>query len=274
MKNGNCGDNMRYKSKIANISEINFLKEIFNIDEFVKNLSRDLQPFYFVFFHTKLFLYFLRDRIYVNDKIYSLPYYQFDQFIYLKKHKESRKKHKELYEKLKKGNFEKPKANKTIEIVINKDYNFTDQEIKAILDNKTELLIKYGQSVKENHKEKNKFLINYVLFPKLLFDDSFFEMNYETSFFLHGIMLPSDKYIQEFKKQCFHKVNDYMKNLKYMLYPYIVESLKPTNRADFTVDVYEYVQFVWLILLCCSLWYCDPVEREFRFLTYWIKFLI
>ena len=39
MKNGNCGDNMRYKSQIANVSDINFLKEIFNIDECVKIYS-------------------------------------------------------------------------------------------------------------------------------------------------------------------------------------------------------------------------------------------
>ena len=35
---------MRYKSLIPNLSDINFLKEIFNLDEFVKTFSRDLQP--------------------------------------------------------------------------------------------------------------------------------------------------------------------------------------------------------------------------------------
>ena len=266
MKNGNCGDNMRYKSQIANMSDINFLKEVFNIDECVKNYSRDLQPFYYVFFHTKLFLYFLRDRIYINDKFHSLPYYQFDQYIYLKKHKEMRKKHKDLYEKLKKGNFEKPKVNKTIEIIIKTGYNFTELEIKSILDNKLDMLLKYAQHlhINENDKEKSIKKINYVLFPKLLFDDSFFDMNYENSFFLHEIMLPSDKYIQEFKKQCVQKSNSYIKNLNYMLYPYVVDNLKATSKADFTVDVYQYVQFDWLILLCCSLWYCEPIEREVR----------
>ena len=76
MKNGNCGDNMRYKSLIPNLSDINFLKEIFNLDEFVKTFSRDLQPFYYVFFNTKLFLNFLRDRIYNDNQFHSLPYIQ------------------------------------------------------------------------------------------------------------------------------------------------------------------------------------------------------
>ena len=268
MKNGNCGDNMRYKSLIPNLSDINFLKEIFNLDEFVKTFSRDLQPFYYVFFNTKLFLNFLRDRIYNDNQFHSLPYYQFDQFIYLKKHKEMRKKHKDLYEKLKKGNFEKPKTNKTIEIIIKTGYNFTEQEIKTILDNKTEMLIKYAQlvNISENENDNTKTIkkINYLLFPKLLFDDSFFETNYENSFLFHEIMLPSDKHILEFKKQCIIKVDAYINNLKYMLYPYIVDNLKITKRADFTVDVYEYVQFDWLILLCCSLKYCEPMEREVR----------
>ena len=266
MQNGNCGDNMRYKSFIANVSDINFLKEIFNLDEFVKTFSRDLQPFYYVFFNTKLFLNFLRERIYNNHPFHSLPYYQFDQFIYLKKHKEMRRKHKDLYDKLKFGNFEKPKVNKTIEIVIKTGYNFTEQEIKTILDNKTEMLIKYAQlvNITENDNVKSIKKINYLLFPKLLFDDSFFETNYENSFLFHEIMLPSNRHIQEFKKQIIGKVDTYMNNLKYMLYPYIVDNFKITNRADFTVDVYEYVQFDWLILLCCSLKYCEDREREVR----------
>ena len=56
----------------------------------------------------------------------------------------------------------------------------------------------------------------------------------------------------------------YEKNRRCMLYPYITENLKETSIAHFKVEVYEYVQFDWLILLCCSLWYCEPIEREIR----------
>ena len=263
MKNGNCGDNMRYKSQIANISDINFLKELINIDEFIKNFSRDTQPFYYVFFHTKMFLYFLRERIYFSNKFNSLPYYQFDLFIYLKKHKDLRKNHKDYYDKLKKGNFEKPKVNKTIEIIIKTGYNFTEQEIKTIKENNIDLLLKYAQ-LPQIEKDGNLKKINYILFPKLIFDDSFFEINYENLFLLHGIMTPSDKIILEHKKQCIQKANSYKKDLKEALYPYIAEKAKSPKGADFSIDVYEYVQFDWLILLCCSLEYCEPMEREIR----------
>ena len=266
VKNKNCGDNMRYKSQSGNISDINFLRELFNIDEFVQKAARENQPFYYVFFNTKIFLYYLRDRIYSENKFNSLPYYQFDQIVYLKKHTDARKKTKGLYEDLKKGNFEKPKPEKVLDITLKTSLNFNELELKNILDpnNKTEILIKYAQLIEGVDSSNSQVKIKYCLFPKLLFDDSFFETNYENSFFLHGIELPSYKYFQEFKKKCIVLAEMYEKQRKYMLYPYIVENLPETNKADFTIDAYEYVQFDWLILLCCSLWYCEPIEREIR----------
>ena len=263
MRNGNCGENMRYKSQMANILDINFLKEIINIDEFIKSCSKDTQPFYYVFFHTKMFLYFLRERIYFSNKFHSLPYYQFDIFIYLKKHKDVRKKHKDYYEKVRNGNFEKPKVHKTIEIIIKTGFNFNDLEIKTIKENKIDLLLKYAQ-LPNIEKDDTLKKITYVLFPKLLFDDSFFQTKYENLFLLHGIMTPSDKIILEHKKQCSQKSNSYKKDFKCALYPYIAENAKIQRGADFSIDVYEYVQFDWLILLCCALEYCEPMEREIR----------
>ena len=265
-RNKNCGDNIRYKSQSANISDINFIRELFNIDEFVAKASRETQPFYYVFFHTKIFLYYLRDRIYSEHKVNSLPYFQFDQIVYLKHHKEARKKNKGLYEDLKKGNFEKPKAEKTVDITLKTSYNFTPIELKNILDenNKTEILIKYAQLVHGTDSSGTQVKINYCLFPKLLFDDSFFETNYENSFFMHEIELPSGKYFTDFKKQCMLKAESYEKQRRSMLYPYITENLSPNSKADFNIDVYDYIQFDWLILLCCSLWYCEPKEREIR----------
>jgi hypothetical protein len=265
-KNKNCGDNMRYKSQTPNNSDISFLRELFNIDEFVFKASRELQPFYYVFFNTKIFLYYLRDRIYSEHKVNSLPYLQFDQLVYLKKHSEARKKYKGLYEDLKKGNFEKPKPEKVLDINIKTSYNFTPIELKNILDvnNKTDILIKYAQLVNGIDQGGTQVKINYLLFPKLLFDDSFFETNYENTFFMHEIELPSNRYFQEFKKACIVKADMYEKQRKPMLYPHIIEGHPLTSRADFTIDVYEYIMFDWFILLCCSLWYCEQIEREIR----------
>ena len=264
-KTKNCGDNIRYKSQSGNISDINFLKELFNIDEFVSN-AKESQAFYYVFFHTKIFLYYLRDRIYSSHKMSSLPYYQFDQIIYLKKHKEARKKNKGLYEELKKGNPDKSIPTKKFEIPIKNTYNFTPIELKNIIDinNKIEILIKYAQLVHTNESNPSQVKINYCLFPKLLFDDHFFENNYETSFLMHDIELPPVKYFQEYKNQCIIISDMYEKKRRSMLYPYITESKEFSSVADFDIDVYDYIQIDWFILLCCSLWYCEPIEREIR----------
>ena len=55
MKNRNCGDNIRYKSQMANISDINFLKEIINIDDFIKIVREIHSHFIAYFFILKCF---------------------------------------------------------------------------------------------------------------------------------------------------------------------------------------------------------------------------
>ena len=266
LKTKNCGDNIRYKSLSDNISDVNFLKELFNIDDFLTKSSRESPAFYYVFFHTKIFLNYLRDRIYFGNRINSFPYYQFDQMIYLKKHTEGRKKVKGLYENFKSGNIEKPKVTKVIDIIIKPTNSFNQLEFARIIDpnKKIELLIKYGQLLHSFDEKNNQLKINYCIFPKLLYDDEFFEAKYENSYFLNGIELPSDKILQEYKDECLTKSTKYFKEVNYMLYPNITDNLKFTSKADFNVEVYEYVQYNWLILLCSSLWYCEPTEREIR----------
>ena len=74
----NCGFELLFKENIENnINHTNFIKEIFNLDEFIN--KSDNPQFYFVFFQTKIFLNFLRERIYLNDKYNSMRYRQFDQ---------------------------------------------------------------------------------------------------------------------------------------------------------------------------------------------------
>jgi hypothetical protein len=134
----------------------------------------------------------------------SLPYHQFEQITQIKKHKDERKKYKGLYEELKKPPHEK--ATKLIYIEIKNTYNFTLMELKNIIDpnNKIEILIKYAQNVHANGNESSAshVKITFCLFPKLLLDDSFFDSNYETSFFMHEIELPSGKIFQEYKNRC------------------------------------------------------------------------
>ena len=93
--------------------------------------------------------------------------------------------------------------------------------MKNILDvnNQIDILIKYGQLVNSVESKGNQVKINYCIFPKLLFDDSFFETNHENSFFMLEIELLSGKYFEDYKKACIVKSEMYEKQ-----YPYIVEN--------------------------------------------------
>ena len=260
----NCGFELLFKEhKEKNINNLNFIKEIFNFDEFVN--KSDNPTFYFAFCQTKLFLNFLRERIYLNEKNNSMKYRQYDQICFLKKHKEYRKKkeNKGIYESYKKLENYESKQDKITEIKITKD-DFNEMEKEKINQkDSSEILIKYGQNITI---EKGKYNFKYYLFPKLLFDDEFFEMKYENLFFMHGIEMPSSKIIDEYKRKCALYSGDYYKQRSYIFPPSLIEKLPISNnsKANFEITSYYYIYYDWIILLCCSLWYCEPVERIVR----------
>ena len=51
-----------------------------------------------------------------------------------------------------------------------------------------------------------------------------------------------------------------------MSYDEIIGKLKETNNSqeNFEIKYISYVYFSWLILISCSLWYCEPIERNIR----------
>ena len=262
----NCGFELLFKKNEENkINDLNFIKEIFNFDEFVNKSDSPL--FYFVFCQTKLFFNFLRERIYLNNKNYLMQYRQFDQVCFLKKHKDFRKKkeNKGIYDTFKKITLEKTnnKNQNIIEIkLINEDFTKSEQET---INKKSseEMLIKYGQKLTTENGSNS---IKYFLFPKLLFDDEFFNTPYENLFLMHNIDMPSSKIIDDYKKLCSLYSVDYYKHRGYMFPPKNIENLFEINnsKANFNITSYYYIFYGWIILLCCSLSYCDTVERIIR----------
>ena len=108
--------------------------------------------------------------------------------------------------------------------------------------------------------------MKYYLFPKLLFDDEFFETPYENLYLMHNIDMPSGKIIDDYKKLCSLYSLDYYKLRGYMFPPKNIENLPETNnsKANFGITSYYYIFYNWIILLCCSLTYCEPIERIIR----------
>ena len=86
IKNKDNGENIRFKN-----TDEDFIKEIFNLNEFILSKSKD-ELFYIAFCKTKLFFNFFREKIYSNNALNKVRYELFDEFIFLKKHKDFRKK--------------------------------------------------------------------------------------------------------------------------------------------------------------------------------------
>ena len=260
----NCGFELLFKENLENnINHTNFIREILNIDEFIN--KSDNPQFYFVFFQTKIFLNFLRERIYLNDKSNSMRYRQFDQICFLKKHKDYRRKkeNKGIFESFESLEKYEPNQGKIMDIkIVKNDFNEIEKE-QINKKDKIEILIKYAQNITQ---EKGKTVFNYFIFPKLLFDDEFFECKYENLFLLHNIEMPRSRIVDDYKKLCSNYSVDNYKQRRYIYPPASIEGLPITNnsKANFEVTSYYYIFYDWIILLCCSLWYCEPIERIIR----------
>ena len=268
-KNSNCcGNNIRFKN-----ADEDFIREVFNINDFIASHSKDEFLFYQAFFDTKIFFNFFREKIYSNNVLDMVRHEQFDQFIFLKKHKDQRKKkeNKGLYENLRKFNIDRDPIEQNNDIIINNDLFFTKPEITEITkgNNIFQILANYGQNIISKTKRSLNIEnpnINYYIFPKLLFDDSFFGEKYENLISSHGISNPGGGLLDSLKKKSIVYSDTNTKYRKYMHTEEIISKLKPTNNSmeNFEVKYVNYIYFSWFILQGCSLWYCEPVERNIR----------
>ena len=267
IKNKDNGENIRFKN-----TDEDFIKEIFNLNEFILSKSKD-ELFYIAFCKTKLFFNFFREKIYSNNALNKVRYELFDEFIFLKKHKDFRKKkeNKGLYENLSKHTIEQEPITQNYEIIINKELFYTKQEITELIkdNNQYKLLTSYGQNIISKNK-KNKLIenpnISYYIFPKLIFDDSFFDEKYENLFQSHNINIPGMSIIDELKKRSIVFSDTNTKYRKYMHINEIITKLPLTNNSqeNFEITYKNYIYYSWLILQSCSLWYCEQRERNIR----------
>ena len=267
IKNKDNGENIRFKN-----TDEDFIKEIFNLNEFILSKSKD-ELFYIAFCKTKLFFNFFREKIYSNNALNKVRYELFDEFIFLKKHKDFRKKkeNKGLYENLSKHTIEQEPITQNYEIIINNELFYTKQEITELIkdNNQYKLLTSYGQNIISKNK-KNKLIenpnISYYIFPKLIFYDSFFDEKFENLFQSHNINIPGMGIIDELKKRSIVFSDTNTKYRKYMHINEIITKLPLTNNSqeNFEITYKNYIYYSWLILQSCSLWYCEQRERNIR----------
>ena len=264
--------NLDYNIRYKNVDR-DFIKELFNLDEFISNHSKDNQLFYSAFCNTKLFMNYFREKVFSNNILDIVRREQFDQFIYLKKHKDARKKkeNKGIYENFRKFAIESDVIKQSIEVTVTNELHFSQSETLEILKdiNAFTALSKYGQLIQGKAKKGKNFelpTLNYFVFPKLLFDNSFFKDNYEKLLTAHCLTLPDGALLEDVKKKSIEYSELNTKEKKYMNYEDIIKNLPQTNNSqeNFEIRYISYIYFTWLMLLSCSLWYCEPIERNIR----------
>ena len=256
------GNNIRHIFKEKN-GEINYIKDIFNINGFLSSIPKEYQIFYHTFFNTKIFFNYIRGIIYPKNEIDSLVHKYFDFLTFLKKEKTQRKSEEfsEQYQKYKKP-FGKKKKVKNINIVINDNYYFNDNEIKILKkeEKMKKALDEYYQLIENKDEEEygeSIFSIRYFTFPKLLFDNCFFDINYNYQFYNHYIDLPSNKPIKELNSFITESENEFLSKCCFIIYK------DSSNAQSPFFDLYsnDYIEFTWLLLSSCSLWYCNTKKE-------------
>ena len=312
------GDNIRYKINYncnnlnANSNnnynnEIIFIKSIFNMDEFISKFPKDNHMFYRIFCNTKLFQNFIREIIFSNDEQVLLNHKYFDLITFLKKHKDLKKqnKFKELllkYKNLfnKKNDKKEEKVEPKLFLNISNDSNFNLDEKKIMSDAKkqNDALMTYGQLINisnQNSTNTNNILyqqitLKYLIFPKILFDDKFFDISYDKLFYRHYLDMPNiseiknlytelkilnahylDKYKEILLPKNQNESNNSTKTLidlrrsSNLNYLNNNNNMNINNNPNLEVLVDNYIEYNWLLLISCSLWYCfNQVETEIR----------
>jgi hypothetical protein len=202
----NIGENIYFKD------DYYFLKEVFNSDEFIIKAQKDCQTFYSIFFRTKMFLNFLRERIYNDNALEQIIIKQFDILTVLKKHHDLRKKsqYKTLYENFKSELLPEKKKNTTVEnIILLDDIPSANNGLIIFVNNNEiniQILTKYIQlfSIEKSNKvplfkdtqntPDGKIQVRYYLFPRLLFDYSYIKKS-DLAFY-------NNSNVEEFKLNC------------------------------------------------------------------------
>ena len=253
----------------------NFIKEVFKTDDFVIKAPKDSQTFFVIISKTKFFQTFFYERMYNNNIIDKLATRQFDLLTYLKKHADYRKKkeNKSLFDNFKKDILEKIKVEKKDEININDENPFPNEFLKGLIkeeENNIDILMEYGQLIKMKDSsgvnniqgDLSKLIdIKYCIFPKLNF--KYFDSNKKVLPFINS------SYINSFKCSLKIRNEDYEKQRPYICFENQFIQNNNLNNNNINDDSFQipqktYINYIWLILISSSLWYCLEEEKNYR----------
>lgn len=226
------------------------IEKLFKINQFLHDNDNNL--FFSKFFKTRIFKNFII-RKYLNLPLEKYIFLHFDETIIKKKNKAFFSK-KLKYEFTSSNLFQS-----THTYQVKPPNNFTQEETTFIIENKKSLLINYFQNIDENNK------INYIIFPKLIYDDKFFQTKYKPS-----INFLEDQNLISFLKR-YQLIENNLKNDKYEDF-FDIYNGAFTNRYQIKINNLIYQQELinqlyetWILVFCMTFYYCDEKEKQYRF---------
>ena len=225
------------------------IEKLFLVNQFLHDNNTD-RDFFSIFLKTRHFKNFII-RKYLNLDRYT--FLHFDEKII-------EKKPRGLFSKKVKLDFSSSKIFKPSHIYqIKNANNFVESEITYMKSHKDVLLNKYFQ----NFGQYNK--IKYTIFPRLIYDNQFLgnkeyrpitEFSNDYKGCLNGY-LP----IENVLKNEANPHNFFTLYTKEPMTRYIVD----INKLDVKNEPLNSLNKVWVYIFCLTFYYCDEIEKSFRF---------
>ena len=241
-----------YENKIKEICEriktkTITLNDMWNIKEFNNNIKNEEKEFYNCLINTKIFKNFLERKYYHQNGEKELEFLFLDQQIVLKKNKNFFSRTIKTF--FVNSNTFEHKLNKNISPKIN---IFSNEENDFILNNEI-LLSKYFQKY-------NKQSFHYFFFPKLLYDNIFFEKKYYNM----ELNYPSTEYYNDYNNLIknvlsLKEYREFYNGLFIKQYHYIdLNQTYPNEIADC-------IFIIWLRFFSMTFYYIDFIEKKILF---------
>lgn len=229
------------------------IEKLFDIDGFINNSHKVDELFYRKFFHTKIFKNFIIKKIYpisLKDKIDVL---YFDERI-------ADKKNKSIFENKLNTPFIYYEFNSNdYRIIINSQY-FSLDEINYLRNEKNKKTnFNYYQIIISN-RANNGITIKYPVFPKLLYDDYFFNKPYSELYIINKVpiinMVPINLNLRE--------INNLIKNKEFSsVYNHINYTLNNYDNSKLLrIEQKTLLPCIWLALYALTFNYCYNLDEK------------
>ena len=229
------------------------IEKLFDIEKFISSHKKEDELFYRKFFHTNLFKNFIIKKIYpisLEDKIDIL---YFDERI-------GDKRNKNIFQNKVNTPFMYYQFNQTDYKIIIELENFSINEINYIQNDSYNFknYFKYYQVVINNFN--NKISIKYPIFPKLLYDNSYFGKTYFEIYKINRIPLLNMNYVNQKIIELYKLINSSEFNAIYKNVEYSLNNFEKSKLTQ--IDQNIYLPNVWLALNSLTLSYCQNTEEK------------